>query len=499
MFIPKGKIIHENLATSYVLLEALVADLCEGGFSGVLEIVLRRATGYVIFDGGKVAAVMEKRDGDAYGKSSIAEMAAQARAERGRLSVYAYAEPIARALASLLHAEPLYTRLSSEFADLQKMVVKFMREGDRHWFIEVQTEQSTSLVFIHNGSCVVVTPTLITSGGPPEKLETVNRLALEELIDRCQRSGAMFDVYFRNPAEIPTIEVIAVEAPEAPAVVETSEPPATAEATASASAPPPLAAATIAAGEAAAVLAEAATAAGDEQDEAVVPTSHDVPAEQAAQAGSAGDERVLKEAELSAPPSADVAPEMDFEIDMEAPDVAIPTPPFASESPNGLEPPDRALPTRELMAMAGAGGHAAEDLRIVEATRLLSDIARSIEEITRIVEQRDDFPMHLRAGQLKVADHYPFLDPFGSDFEYIEGEIVFVGKANLHEFIVGVSEALRFAVTNAVQVSINPPRLRSEIVRKLRFIYERNREEFAKHGLDVSIEQIAGVQITSSL
>ena len=37
MFIPRGTPLHENLATSYVLVDPLVADLCEGGFSGVVE------------------------------------------------------------------------------------------------------------------------------------------------------------------------------------------------------------------------------------------------------------------------------------------------------------------------------------------------------------------------------------------------------------------------------------------------------------------------------
>jgi len=27
--------------------------------------------------------------------------------------------------------------------------------------------------------------------------------------------------------------------------------------------------------------------------------------------------------------------------------------------------------------------------------------------------------MHLRAGQLKIANQYQFLDPFGAEFEYM--------------------------------------------------------------------------------
>jgi hypothetical protein len=53
MFIPRGKAVHENLASSYVLLDALVEDLCEGGFSGIVEVVLRVTDSHVIIDRGK--------------------------------------------------------------------------------------------------------------------------------------------------------------------------------------------------------------------------------------------------------------------------------------------------------------------------------------------------------------------------------------------------------------------------------------------------------------
>ena len=61
MFIPRGKIVHENLATSYVLLEALVTDLCEGGFSGAVEVVLREINAFIIIGSGDVSAVVQKR------------------------------------------------------------------------------------------------------------------------------------------------------------------------------------------------------------------------------------------------------------------------------------------------------------------------------------------------------------------------------------------------------------------------------------------------------
>ena len=439
MFIPRGKTVHENLATSYVLVEALVADLCESDFSGVVEIVLRQATGFILLDGGKVAAVAVKRGDEAHAATTVANLAAQSRTERGRLSVYGYAEPVAKALSGLLYAEPLYRRLSSEFADLQKMVDKFRRESDRHWFIEIESEAGTSLIFIRDGDYVVVTPKADVGDERAEESADAYSSALQELIDRSHRSGAIFNVYFRHPGDHPGEPVDSGRAPET-----TAEPDHT-------------------------------TAAVEAERGATEPPAEEF--EQAAVAPEVED----PEENLSVP------------VMSEAEGGFVET--AAAEVRNEPRPADWGLPTRELMALAGTDDKALEDYQLSEVKRLLSDVARGIEEITRVVEQRDDFSMHLRAGQLKVADAYPFLDPFGSDFEYIEGEIVFVGQASLREFIGGVSDALRLAVTNAAQVSSNPPRLRSEVVRKLKSLYERDREEYDRYGLNLSLEQIAGAQM----
>src|ERR1051325_4690530 len=117
MFIPKGKVVHQNLATSYVLIDALVADLCEGGFSGVIEILLRDTDNYVVFDRGRIAGVVEQRGGKFAVHPDIAEVAARSRGERGRVSIFSYATPVAKALAGRMVAETLYTKLSAEVAD----------------------------------------------------------------------------------------------------------------------------------------------------------------------------------------------------------------------------------------------------------------------------------------------------------------------------------------------------------------------------------------------
>jgi hypothetical protein len=146
------------------------------------------------------------------------------------------------------------------------------------------------------------------------------------------------------------------------------------------------------------------------------------------------------------------------------------------------------------MALSGDRETAARDLKMAEIKKLMGEIAKAIEDVLRTVEHRDDFPMHLRAGQLKLANQYSFLDPFGAEFEYMEGEIIFVGQASSEEFVAGVTDALRMAFLSAIQASANPSRVRSFTLEKLRFIFNQSREDYVNYGLDRSLEQIAGVK-----
>jgi hypothetical protein len=127
---------------------------------------------------------------------------------------------------------------------------------------------------------------------------------------------------------------------------------------------------------------------------------------------------------------------------------------------------------------------------MAEVKRLMAEVASTIEQAVREIEPRDTFSIYLRAGQLKITDRYPFLDPFGPDFEYLAGEIVFVGRASLDEFVAGVTEALRLAVIGITEASAQSTRLRSRIIEALNDLLESRRSEFEAFRLDKSIEQI---------
>ncbi len=441
MLIPRGKALHENLATSYVLVDNLIADLCEGGFSGVVEVVLRDTDSYIMIDRGSVAVAVEKRGKADYSPATVTAIAARARRERGRVSIYSFSVIAIGALAGYFTSEPLYTDLSTEFADLEKMISKLSRERDRQWFIKVTMENdSTALLQIEENKCRVVRLDEDASSGNTGGLDRSSNPALSSLLEECNRVGGKFDVYFKQSGE-PVPNAYAASATEDQAL-DSAQPESTGyEINASDS----------------------------------IRSEQYTPAEMAQpyRLNDLHEELMIgpQNKDSQAQPRAAGLPESMTQIVLSDIDETEGSAPNAQQEADALEM------AREALTMA-------------EVKRLTGEITRTIEDATRAVEIKDIFSMHLRAGQLQVADRYPFLDPFGVEFEYLAGEIVFVGKARSSDFIAGLTEALKLAVASVVTASSQPARLRAIIKEDLRKLAEHFREELAQFGLDESIERI---------
>ncbi len=468
MFIPRGKAVHENLSTSYVVLEALVDELCEGGFSGIVEISLRDADAHIIIDHGKVVVVVERvADGSApgsYSPTTVASLSAMVQRERGTVSVYRHSAGVTDALAGRFLAEPLYLGLSTDFADLNKMISKLLRESDRQWFIEVDTTSGTlAMIHIRGNRCRIIEPDESDSENETGDLDPASNRSLRHLLDECGASGGIFDVYFKHegraeaPSSIQTVSGIEVVEEKGFAFDEDEEEPAE----------------------------------EIEETAAQVVFEEDIPpvVEEEVAADLKEEAVVADKVEAEEVQEVIALPERIEEMRQEP--VAIKEEPTSSNAlAMGLSANTIRLLSLNVKeeATAPVDTEAMEDLK-----RLMGEIARSIEGATKEVEPGDSFSIYLRAGQLKVADRFPFLDPFGAEFEYLAGEIAFVGRATPEDFVAGLTEALRHAVAGVVQTSVQPTRLRIYIVEDLRQLLAGNREDFERYGLDKTIEQIISV------
>ncbi len=512
MFIPKGKAVHENLATRYVLIEALVADLCESDFSGVVEISLPGRDSHIIIDSGKVGVVVEQQGAAGGSKTSLSSLAKRASAERGTVSVYRYPPSVAGSIAGRFAAQPLYTNLSTDFADLEKLVLKLLRENDREWFVEVFTGGNETLIHIADEQYRIISSDTLSEKLTNPSVEKPDA-ALSDLVEACQRGGGTFDVYFRparredetpveSPLESPRLE--SLDEPVLDERILESENPIE-----EALLPAPV-------GDDLAPAIEADDNAEETgSTETMSETSIAEETDLATQIANSANPIEISDDFFALPESAPETLAIETGGEVESPVASqAPARPAARESVNSSLPhrtavaavnepeaqdlPPRVLPTRELMALPSNFEGLEEAMKMADIRRLLGKIIKTIEEVNRAVEQKDNFQIHLRAGQLKVADLYPFLDPFGSEFEYLDGEVVFIGKIESEEFVSGLTDALIYAVTEAAQASPQPMRLRSVIAEELKNLLNRHRDDFARYELDVSIKRIIGPQMWQS-
>ena len=520
MFIPPGKPVYENLATSYVLVEALVDDLCEGGFSGIVEVVLRDTDSRIVIERGKVAAVVEEHrlpgDSDQSQSSrlleaTVEELASRARRERGRISVYSFSPEATAALAGLVDANPLYTALSTDFADLGKMITKLRREADRQWFIEVSTlASSKALLYIEQGNCLVIGHTDGRGNHSAADSYSSATPALERLLEECHRVGGTFDVYLRRPraAEEPATSApdggseseSPVESVAQPKVISAGLPdeadatmpwPSVVDQQETYEQQPPLHSHEIAKRE----------PIYSHLDENV--GSSPVATEPMAPAGLYGSDQPGAPAPFVNESSDDEvslygSSEQPLSIAASASATSVETPQPESASVTDIATPhDSAIDASNIGEFAPVVeidlGMEQEAEVMADVKRLMGEITRTIDEACRSVEPRDVFPMYLRAGQLKIANRYPFLDPFGADFEYLGGEIEFVGRAGPAEFIEGLVEGLRLAYLGVVESSAQPSRVRAYVSEDLNRLLSRLRPELERFGLDRSIELIVSL------
>jgi len=426
MFIPRGKVIHERLATSYVLIDALVADLREGGFSGAVEVLLKEVDGFIVMLSGNVAAVAEKRKEphkDELKRGSVSQLAARARLERGAISIHEYSLEIARILADRINAESLYDRLKIEFGNLENMIAKLANEVDREWFIEVDADDGLrALLHINGGQCRLIESTGASDDRPGSTDPTIN-LALRKLLDECKHAGGTFRVFFKRPTD---------------AANDFNEPDE--ERGFIASTPPWIDAGDV-------VSIEPAT-----EDQIEIRASQRV---------------------LSAPVSV-------FSPVLESVDTSEPA---SDDYEPVLAPPASAQPSSELASVNS-------DETMWELKRLMGEIARTIEGAAQAVDHHDSFSLALRAGQLEIADQYPFLDPFRNEFEYLDGELVFIGKATAEDFVVGLTEALDLAIAGVSRSTEYGDKFRGYVVEDLRALLARDRSVFERFGLDQVIEHL---------
>jgi len=75
---------------------------------------------------------------------------------------------------------------------------------------------------------------------------------------------------------------------------------------------------------------------------------------------------------------------------------------------------------------------------------MLQSLLSLLEKVVRANKKiRTDFETLLNRKFMDKVDEYDFLDPFAGDFKYLNGQLVFTGKASQSQLVNGVVECVR--------------------------------------------------------
>ncbi|MBD3307099.1 DUF547 domain-containing protein [candidate division KSB3 bacterium] len=194
MLIPKGTVIHENLNTSFTHIDQLVDGLQHNEFSGYCLVSFWQYTGIIFFEDGKILNALEESDAQAEtartGETATASILAKGREKDGEISVYRLSQEMIWLLVASLHATAKYEQLSTDLTSVDR-VAGLLQKGGLSGYIEVILEQDAgnATLFFQEG-------TLLEAVWAPVETQIVgDSVSLEEIEDRCERYGAVFNVY----------------------------------------------------------------------------------------------------------------------------------------------------------------------------------------------------------------------------------------------------------------------------------------------------------------
>ncbi len=119
-----------------------------------------------------------------------------------------------------------------------------------------------------------------------------------------------------------------------------------------------------------------------------------------------------------------------------------------------------------------------------EIIQVFEGVLSKAEKLVDESSEKGTFRRMFKKSLIEKSDQYPFLDPFGGEFDYRDGMIQFTGEARGREFTQGISECLQstiFYIEEELPKSkMLPLKLRAEIESSL----EPHRDTVRQLGLE---------------
>jgi hypothetical protein len=124
----------------------------------------------------------------------------------------------------------------------------------------------------------------------------------------------------------------------------------------------------------------------------------------------------------------------------------------------------------------------ADDLK--ELIPILQEVLYKAEKFVDAVSRKGTFIRVFKKSLIEKADEYPFLDPFGGEFEYREGEILFTGEAGVKEFTKGIGECVNVTLFHLKKEFPKDKMLLLKLRAGIESSFEHHQEKMKQLGLD---------------
>ncbi len=468
-YIPKGKPMHEKLSTKFVRMEGLLEELQAENFNGYIMLNFPQTSGFLFIQDGKVVNAAEVAGPEQRAGMAIQEQLLRlSQQTKGTLSVYYLQKEIVQTLAAIADGEAVYHNLTSDWANLGKLIKKLSSER-RTYFVNLAFEETARGLIYVEGEKIEAACTV---GGD----HLLGEEALSRLTQDSENTVATFSVYRQadagalsqfNDKEVeaslsrlitPPSAAVTKPAPTPPTPVQLTPQPIATSASSSVQATPSI-------GASSSTPAAGTPATATPYYESLLPSGSG--------ASAATSAPQMAEAKSKAPTFDDILEV----VEVEAPSRVQTTVQTSAPGVSAAQVTPAPLPE------TSKSGNEMRDLM-----QLMSQVVAAVERGMTVAGRGSSFPTALRAGLLAVTERYPFLDPFAAEFEYQDKEIVFVGTAQAGEFASGLTEALRQMVEDLIFSSNG--RVRDYIAEELRKVEREQAAEIRRFNLGSLTEKI---------
>jgi len=192
MFWPKNTKRYENLKSSFTNLERLIDDLDKSGFNGFLEVVFDHERYYIPIGPNRIERIYTQNNSGRFvpAKLSLGEIYKKSLETIAVINLYDVESDRLEFIVSCLSASPMYTNLSSEFTDFDKLLNRLSKDGLDGYLEVIFQDSSIDRIYLlcNKGKIEDIFWGKRQLDGGKEHVDEINR--------KLRENEAQFNVYY---------------------------------------------------------------------------------------------------------------------------------------------------------------------------------------------------------------------------------------------------------------------------------------------------------------